>query len=141
MSDVINDMRAGIILVAQLDSALMGLVQGRIFPAQLAEFTVDTPPQDLAYPRVHFRVIGGPARTWSGKYYPISMQVWAWSQEDYDEAWTVSTAFKEAIEHDRISVGSAKFVIKIQNIGQEIFDPDATLYYVSSQYRIHLIEG
>ena len=141
MSEVINDMRAGILSTAQADSTLMTMISGRIFPAQLAEFTVETPPQDLDYPRVHFRVIGGPARTWTGRYYPLSLQVWSWSDKDYDEAWSDIKAFNDATTHERIAVGTAKFVIKVQNVGQEIFDPDATLYYISAQYRVHLIEG
>lgn len=141
MSNVINEARAGILATAQADAALMSLIEGRIWPAQLAEFTVDTPPQSLDYPRIHFRIIGGPTRTWTGKYYPITLQVWSWSSQDYDEAWIVITAFNDAVIHKRIVMGNAKFVIKTQNVGQEIFDPDATLYYISAQYRIHLIEG
>jgi hypothetical protein len=136
-----NDMRAGIISTAQINLPLMTLIQGRIYPAQLAEFAVDGRPQDLAYPRVHFRVIGGPSHTWVEKYFPISMQSWSWSNKDYDEAWEVLHAFRAAISGKRIKVGDTAFRPSIQNMGQEVFDPDATLYYISSQFSIELIEG
>jgi hypothetical protein len=118
------------------DAGLQTLVEGRVFPAQIAEI----PDHLVVYPLITLRGAGGTNPTWVSRYFPLTYQIWCWSKEGYAEAIRIYETMREGLTNQRFSQGEAVVVCKVQNTGQRIFDPTASLYYVSGQIKVHSLD-
>lgn len=114
------------------DDGLDQLVAGRVYANSIAEYDED----ELVYPRVHIRVIGGPSLSWGGTMVRQNVQVTAYSKKDYDEAARIMDAVHTALAAVRVEVDGKACVFLPAQVPQETFDPDNTVYYSVSQWRV-----
>ena len=134
--EVGNDAEQAILTQLMGDSVLRALVKGQIYPSHLSELEQD----DITFPIVTFRQAGSPIADWQETIVPQVYQVSAWSQQGYNEAMRVRDAVRVALNNKRLVQGNTVILSKAQNMGQNILDPTASLYYCAAQLRIFTID-
>lgn len=136
-----NAVRIGIIDLVQLDTTLMGLINGNIYARSLADLMDPSEIENWDFPLITFRVSGSAALTVMTPPHRVSLTIQSWSSKDYDEAWGVADQLAVALDNQRAVVDGIVCRYEIINAGQEAFDPTGTLYYVVQQYRCYLLDS
>ena len=131
-----NDAEQAILTRLMDDVVLNGLVAGQIYPSHLSELD----QADIVYPLVTFRQAGASSPSWVEAIFLQVYQLSCWSQRSYNEAMRVRDSVRAALHNERLTVGNSVLVVKVQNLGQNILDPSASLYYVAAQARVTTID-
>lgn len=131
-----NDAEQAIMTQLMDDSVLRGLVEGQIYPSHLSELDQD----DIQYPLVTLRQAGSAAQGWTDVFFPQVYQISCWSQRSYNEAMRVRDAVRSALYNERLTAGNSVVLVKIQNLGQNVLDPTASLYYAACQARVTTLD-
>ena len=134
--EVGNDAEQAILTRLMADTVLQGLVEGQIYPSHLSEL----PQDDIDFPAITFRQAGSPVADHQETVFPQLYQFNCWSKRSYNEAMRIRGALKVALNNQRLSAGNSVIRVKFQNYGQNVLDPTASLYYVTSQFRIVTID-
>lgn len=134
--EVGNDAEQAMLIQLMGDATLRALVQGQIYPSHLSELEQD----DIEYPLVTFRAGGSPSPTWTEAFFPQQYQFSCWSQRSYNEAMRVRDAVRSALNNKRLRAGNSVILVKVQNFGQNVLDPSASLYYVTAQARVTTVD-
>lgn len=134
--EVGNDAEQAIMTQLMGDAVLRGLVKGQIYPSHLSELD----QADIEFPLVTFRQAGSSIADWQETIFPQVYQMTFWSKRGYNEAMRVRDAARVALNKKRLKAGNTVILAKAQNMGQNILDPTASLYYCAVQLRIITID-
>ncbi len=135
-SDFGNDVEQAIVQRLMDDTELRVLIKGEVHPSHLSELD----QADRTFPLVTLRQAGGARLDWNEVFFRQTYQVTAWSDRSYNEAMKVRDAVRRALHGKRLELGDAALVVKTQNLGQNILDPQASLYYSSAQARVSALD-
>jgi hypothetical protein len=134
--EVGNDAEQAIMTQLMGDVVLRGLVAGQIYPSHLSELD----QKDIAFPLVTFRQAGSGIADWQETIFPQVYQMTFWSQRSYNEAMRIRDAGRVALNNQRLTAGSVVILVKAQNMGQNVMDPTASLYYCAVQLRVYTLD-
>jgi hypothetical protein len=134
--EVGNDAEQAIMTQLMGNSVLWDLVAGQIYPSHLSDLDQD----DIEFPILTFRQAGSPVFDWQETIFPQVYQISAWSKRSYNEAMRIRDADRVDLNKKRLKAGNSVVLSKAQNMGQNILDPTASLYYCAAQLRIITID-
>lgn len=127
--EVGNDAEQAMLTQLMSNSVLRGLVAGQIYPSNLSQLK----QSDIVFPVITFRQTASARGDWQEVFFPQVYQFNFWSKRGYNEAMRVRDAARAALHNTRLHAGDSVILMKVRNIGQNVFDPTASLYYCTSQ--------
>jgi len=116
------------------DQTVRDLIGNNVYPSELA--TVASPE----YPCVNFRMEPGMRLARVNETFLGDVQVWAWSNSNYDEASKVIDAIEDKLGSDRVETNEIYAVFTTLLTPQQLYDEEAKIYGYVMRFRIYAIE-
>ena len=118
-----EELKELLVNVIKNDTTLYGLIETRIFPANMFAL------RDLTFPCINYMLSGGESDPHAPKYFVPRIEFWIFSQSHYKECWQIYEALHDLISHEKFKSSTLAAQMQVPDYPAEDWD-DVTKTFV-----------